>query len=214
MDQQLKQRLVGVGVIFALAVIFLPLLLDGSGRRPEDLNVIIPPPPNISSNVRVEEKIIELKKEIQQIPVLEPLIIDEVNSPPGTPDKIYSKNESQKITKPDETQLVTADKPKISAKPAAKPVNKDKPIVKPQTGGESWVIQVGSFSERDKAYQLRDKLRKSRLSSVFIEQYRHQGTTRYRVRMGPFILQKKARIVQNKVKAKFNVNGLVMRYEK
>ncbi len=31
MDQNIKNRLVGIIVIFALAVIFLPMILDGSG---------------------------------------------------------------------------------------------------------------------------------------------------------------------------------------
>ena len=214
MEQQLKQRLVGVGVIFALAVIFLPLLLDGSGRRPENLTVTIPPRPHIASDIRVETKVIELRNELKKIPVREPVFIDEVNSPPGS----GSDQASDKAPAPEQKASASSDKVVEPAKvPAKTTVAKTDPTpakVEPQVGGDSWIIQVGSFSSKDKAYQFRNKLRESKLSSVFIEQYKHEGSTRFRVRMGPFIEQKKAKIIQNKVLAKYNVNGLVMRYEK
>lgn len=44
MDLALKQRLVGATVLIALAVIFLPMLLDGSGT-PERLDVEVEIPP-------------------------------------------------------------------------------------------------------------------------------------------------------------------------
>lgn len=211
MEQQLKQRLVGVGVIFSLAVIFLPLLLDGSGRRPEDLKINIPPEPYVASNVRVEEKVIELKKELVQISQLEPVFIDEVNSPPS---KQNEKTELKPVVslKSTKSEKIAA---KITKPPAKKPVASSKtPKTTALVGGDSWIVQAGSFSDKEKAYKLRNKLRQSKLSSVFIEQYKHQGLTRYRVRMGPFIEKKKATVVQNKVMAKYSINGLLMHYEK
>jgi DedD protein len=51
LESKLKQRLVGAVVLVALAIIFLPMLLDGSGRSgPRDVAIDIPdqpqPPPN------------------------------------------------------------------------------------------------------------------------------------------------------------------------
>ena len=137
-----------------------------------------------------------------------------MNSPPGS----GSEQESAKSPAPQQKVTAQSDKlPEPSKEPAKTTVAKNDPApvkLEPQVGGDSWIIQVGSFSSKDKAYQFRNKLRESKLSSVFIEQYKHQGSTRFRVRMGPFIEQKKAKIIQNKVLAKYNVNGLVMRYEK
>ena len=45
MNAQLKQRLVGAVVLLALAVIFLPLLLDGRPPLPPPVRVNIPPLP-------------------------------------------------------------------------------------------------------------------------------------------------------------------------
>lgn len=215
MEQQLKQRLVGVAVIFSMAIIFLPMLLDGSGSRPKHLKISIPPAPEISSYEIVEDKIVELKTKIQELPPLKAVIIDEVSEPPLSepPDVTNAKQVEQK------TQI----KPVISAKVKQEATVKTKPIVlteikkepaRQQTGGISWVIQAGSFSDKNKAYKLRDKLRKSTLAAVFIEKFKHDGLLSYRVRMGPFIKRDKARVIANKVRAKYNIKGLVMRYEK
>ena len=87
MDQQLKQRLVGAAVIFSLAVIFLPMLLDGSGNRGRMLKNEIPSAPVIDSYALVEEKVIELKQEAETLRSLEPLVVDEISDPPGTEEK-------------------------------------------------------------------------------------------------------------------------------
>ncbi len=211
MDQQLKQRLVGVAVIFSLAIIFLPMLLDGSGRQQDELEISIPPPPQINSEVKVEEKVIELKLEADKLPKIEPFIVDEISAPPGQDDKVeVAKAEPQPEPAP-------AAKPEVKSQPrkqAKADTATKKPPVKKQVGGDSWVIQVGSFSDKNKAYAQRDQLRKSDLAAVFIEKFQHDGKLSYRVRMGPFITRKNAGVINNKLLAKYNIKGLVMRYEK
>ena len=214
MEQQLKQRLVGVAVIFSLAIIFVPMLLDGSGNRPQQLNITIPPPPQIATNDHVQEKIIEIRKKVEELPELQPVVVDEASDPPVVE---VAKEADQKEAEPPATEQKAQPEPKPKAqteKVAKVEAAKPKPSPKKQVGGTSWVIQVGSFSDKNKAYKQRDRLRKSKLASVFIEKFAHDGKTSYRVRMGPFITRKKANVVKNKVLAKYNVKGLVMRYEK
>ncbi len=221
MDQQLKQRLVGVTVIFSLAVIFLPMLLDGSGDRPKHLEISIPTPPKIPSYVTVEDKVIELTRKVEKLPQLEALIVDEIADQPVV-QKSTSKTEKLVVAKQNnksEAEAAVIKSTVAQAKPIPPvktkvPVEVSKKPVKKQTGGTSWVIQVGSFSDKAKAYKLRDKLRKSGLASVFIEKFKHNGVLNYRVRMGPFISRNKARVIGNKVRAKYNIKGLVMHYEK
>ena len=234
MNQQLKQRLVGVAVIFLLAIIFLPMILDGSGYQDERVDIEIPPPPVITSRVKVEEKVIELKKQTAQIPSIAPFIVDEeseasentesTQSASGDSGKQEDDNrtiegalarakQEPQVEKPAEPKKVEQpSKPKVIAAPA-KPVQQAKPAI-PKTGGETFVIQVGSFGEKNRAFALRDKLRKGNLASVFIEKYQHQGNTRYRVRMGPFLTHEKGNVINNKLLAKYNIKGLVMGYEK
>jgi len=49
METTLKQRLIGAAVIIALAVIFVPMILDGSGRQESvALNMEVPPEPTFT----------------------------------------------------------------------------------------------------------------------------------------------------------------------
>lgn len=214
MDQKLKQRLVGIGVIFSLAVIFLPMILDGSGHRIESLDVDIPQPPRVESNTHVQEKIIELKREAANLPKLKPTFVDETSDPrepekKEETDKVSPESEPVKKTEPIKKQPTEAKK-EITPQPKPAP----KKVEKPQVGGDLWVIQAGSFRDKNKAYNHRDQLRKAKLAAVFIEKFEHDNTTSYRVRMGPFLTRDKATVVKNKVLAKYNIKGIVMKYEK
>lgn len=235
MNQQLKQRLVGVAVIFLLAIIFLPMILDGSGYQDERVDIEIPPPPVITSRVKVEEKVIELKKQTAQIPSIAPFIVDEdselsegpASAQTGDATGIKSQGQDertiegalarvkqeQQVEKPAAPAAVKQPVKPATPKTPVTPARQEKPVLS-KTGGESFVIQVGSFGERNRAYTLRDKLRKSNLASVFIEKYKHQGNTRYRVRMGPFLTRERGDVINNKLLAKYNIKGLVMGYEK
>ena len=77
MDQNIKQRLVGIAVIFAIAVIFLPMILDGSGVEKKTLVIEIPDQPVVAENSEFEQKIIELHASVEEIPALQARLIDE-----------------------------------------------------------------------------------------------------------------------------------------
>ena len=77
MDQHIKNRLVGIVVVFALAVIFLPMILDGSGVRKDDFDVVIPPEPVVEADPEFDSKVIELNARVDAIPELEQRFIDE-----------------------------------------------------------------------------------------------------------------------------------------
>lgn len=66
-----------------------------------------------------------------------------------------------------------------------------KPKPKPRVGLTAWIIQVGSFSSRQNAEGLVNKLQKKRFPA-FLEQTDVKGKTLYRVRVGPEIDQELA----------------------
>ena len=208
MDQNIKNRLVGVIVIFALAVIFLPMILDGSGVRKDQHEVLIPPQPLVSANPEFEQKMVDLQAKVDALPDLESRFIDEKSSE----DKIDRTAEAE-VQKPAES----AAEPKQSPQPAAQiePAQvKPEPAPPVKTGGDSWVLQVGSFQDRSKALAQRDKLRKSNIAAVFIEQFKNNGKSSYRVRLGPFLNRDQTRVAQNKIKAKHDIDGIIMKYER
>lgn len=199
MDQNIKNRLVGTVVVFALAVIILPIILDGSGVRKDKLEVIIPSPPVVSENPDFESNLIELKASVDALPELDARFIDE-----NSPDKI------ERPLKP-KVESSTANSPETQSKPES---GTTAIKTKSKTGGDSWVLQVGSFQDRNKALIQRDRLRKSNIAAVFIEQFDIDNRTSYRVRLGPFLNRDQSRVAQNKIKAKHDIDGIIMKYER
>jgi len=202
MDQNIKNRLVGIIVIFALAVIFLPMILDGSGVDKQKLEVVIPPQPTVSANPEFEAKIVQLNKQAEAVPDLETRFVDE-NSTENT------------IVREIVTNAPAVAEPLAKSTADARPVPTEtdpEPIV--SSGGDSWVLQVGSFKDRGKALAQRDKVRKSNIAAVFIEKFNSGSNASFRVRLGPFINREQTRVARNKIKAKHDIDGIIMKYER
>ena len=214
MDQNLKNRLVGVAVVFALAVIFLPMILDGSGVHKDQLDVVIPPQPVVSADAQFETRVIELQTRVGELPESEARFVDEKSPVPAQPPAPAAATPASEP----ETAAVA---PNATEKPAGEAAEPGPAVIArapaapaSTTGGQSWVLQVGSFQDRDKALLQRDKLRQSRIAAVFIEQFAVDGKTSYRVRLGPFLSRDQTRVAQNKIKAKHDIDGIIMKYER
>ena len=130
-----KHRIVGAVILVALAVIFLPMILNktpeppavetiGEIPSPDNKVVVAPVPPLAATPIA---------------PAQEPVSSAVTESAPPTPP--------------------TQDTP---AKKIDKPAVKDKPTAKIEKG---WVVQAGAFSSNENATQLRDKLRKKGFSA-------------------------------------------------
>ena len=205
MDQNTKQRLVGIAVIFALAVIFLPMILDGSGIRKNTLEVVIPPQPVIKNNPEFEQKIVELHAKVEDLPSLEPQFVDERSSE-------NAKQIERKTERAEQKDSGSKSEP-VQSPPASKQQTQPEAEVT-RVGGDTWVLQVGSFKDRKKALSQRDKLRKSNIAAVFIEQFSIDNELVYRVRLGPFLNRDQSKVALNKIKAKYDIDGLIMKYHK
>ncbi len=196
MDQNLKNRLVGIVVIFSLAVIFLPMILDGSGVRQRQVEVVIPPKPNIKPKVDLQQKVEAAEQRAAAIPEVTVAVVDESSPVAVEPEQAPQDEEAAK-------------EPEPAPKPSA-----DTAVETPKSGGVTWVLQVGSFQDRSKALAERDRVRKSDISAVFVEQFSLNGKSTYRVRLGPFVNRDRARVAQNKIKAKYNIDGIILKYER
>jgi DedD protein len=174
------------------------MILDGSGMRKENFEIVIPPPPVIDTNAQFDTKIIELNARAEAIPELEQRFVDEVSS----------ENRVKRTP-------VTKEMPeKHESEPEPTPAPAIAVIEPAKVGGISWVLQVGSFQDRNKALVQRDRLRKSNIAAVFIEQFNVNNKPSYRVRLGPFINREQTRVAQNKIKAKHDIDGIIMKYER
>ena len=184
-----KQRIIGAIVLVALAVIFIPILLPGHrdfGFTESDSH--IPPKPAELENL----KVLELEKPVPA-PAPRQVIrtpIDE-KSPPAP----KTEPESPAVAQPTETA-----EPKPSA-PATQETKTDT-----ATPAKAWVVQVGSFGNRDNAMRLRDQLR-TKGYKTFVEQISTADKTFYRVRVGPVVSRDNALALQKELQARMKLEN-------
>ncbi len=207
-DSRLKQRLVGAVVLVSLAVIFIPMMLGDKGgfdRLITSSN--IPPKPEEGRRV-VEIPLHEVPPRPEKKPVTT-VVVDEYtkelpeNFVPAEPDESRKADaKPAKKTTPSSGSKPVA-KPPVVEKIPAKPT---KNMVVEQT--QSWVVQMGSFSERANAMVLRDRIRKKKYSA-YVEAVATKKGTIYRVRVGPERTRAKAEALQAKLRKVFNLNGMV-----
>jgi len=76
-----------------------------------------------------------------------------------------------------------------------------------------WILQIGSFSSKENALKLRNKIRVKGFVS-FVDEINKNKQQRYRVRIGPFATREEAISEQNKIRKSMNLKGLVKPHEK
>lgn len=201
---QLKHRIVGAVVLVALGVIFIPMILSTDSEFTISET-------NIPAKPAALEQLAEMKSpepaKVQPAPVLDAEMVDEKT--PAGPDAVTNAAGSEGTSAPAATQsgskqTVTKSEPKPDT---SAEVNKAA-----QTNARAWVVQVASFSERDKAMKLRDRLRKAKYPS-FVESVAAKKSTLYRVRVGPVVEREHADNMQKKIAKDFKLpDALVMAY--
>lgn len=186
MNEKLKQRLVGAVVLASLAIIFIPMLLDGGERSGM---------PMFGSNIpaKPDYEFEPLDIPLQPVPPIaeeRPVLIDKPEPPPQP----TARTEEKAQSKP--------EPPVAMPKPApAAPIADSEP--------SAWVVQVGSFSQSSNALALRDKLR-GKGFTAFVEKLKAGGTTVYRVRIGPEIKRENAEKQLQRLQREMQLKGIVM----
>lgn len=142
MATALQNRLVGTVILVAVAVIFLPDMLDGKKTSNQDVFVNVPPAPNQKPIVNPEPFPAERVAAATQRP------IEIVNEP-----ALDDEPEPQ-VDEPDET--VTADVSSAGNDDLARQTVVEAPDE--ASTGSSWVVQLGSFRHQKNVKQLLDKL--------------------------------------------------------
>jgi DedD protein len=191
MEQGLKERLVGAAVLVIMAVIFIPMLLGGSPESDEPITETnIPQRPDDKSSSRI-------------VPLLE------TNTEKGSTIEVIKEDEIKPVDKLEEsessiTRQETIAEPGQAVKLADKSQSK-------RVGLTAWVVQLGSFNDKENADLLNEKLRKAGYPA-FVEPLKQGGGTIYRVRVGPEILRSDADSLLDKLKTSMKLDGIVLRY--
>ena len=155
MNSALQNRLVGTVIIVALAVIFLPDLLDGKKQTKQDIQVSIPKVPEVLSMQQPSEVDIEALNQQAQITAsieLETAVDDE----PST------ELESSRPT----MNIPTANNPssKLNMQPQnqnASLANQTQILIADPQDSAGWVVQLGSFRHQKNVRELMNVLEKA-----------------------------------------------------
>jgi len=215
-DNKIKQRIVGALVLIALAVIIVPLLLDF--RKDYD-HVIkgtnIPPKPD---DFHVEVVPLNPPEELKSLPAVEDS--DEVKKTPSTETAGPGTSAEKPATSPAKAAPKTAiAKPAVKAakttaasKPAKEASEKEAPKQESTPVEEGWIVQLGSFSNKENAEELRDQLQKKGYKA-FVDEVSVDGKPIQRVRIGPLDKKSGAQAIRDKLAAEMKLDAIVLSYQ-
>ena len=198
MDQMLKQRLIGAIVIISLAVIFIPMILEGPDNKLSPRNQDMPPPPTIDYQAEVELPVPSESPEPAES-ANAAVTEQEASAIPGSP-----VSQSEAVTSQAEAPPGQAE-PVESAK-TTKPVVVKQPSPSTQGG---WILQVGSFSQQANALSLRDRLKKSGYQ-VAVMDVKGAGGTIHRVLVGPVSDHQVAETLRDKLAREQKLTAMVL----
>lgn len=216
MDDSLKQRLIGALVLIALAVIFIPVFFDRDRIDPLDHQTRIPIAPIVES--------IDIKKPVNNIKV----------EPAKPPKFLFSPREESSV----DTDIVTAKKAdkvdikndkktpleavkkikdvlkvdKPSAKVTKLAVKEKQSVLDAKGMPVSWVLQVASFSEKERAESLQKKLNKEGYQA-YIETVPTPNGSRSRLFVGPKLDKAKLEKIQKAIEKKYKLKALILKFE-
>jgi len=224
MDKSLQKKLVGAAVLIALAVIFLPMFLDGkkdTGSTP--MQIEIPPKPVYDIPNRLEQKAPPTVAEAPPAPSMEEMnsLEEQIPTPPndqvppveeaidptgGTPATMDSAEEVAKAAPLVEEAPVEEAPVEAKPEPAPKLAVESKPAAATEAG---FVVQVGSFGDQKNAAELTDRLVASGFPA-FLEDIDFRGRTIFRVKVGPQPAREDADELRQRLADSEQLEGIVV----
>ena len=205
LKKRARRRLVGAIALVLLIVVFLPMILD-SEPKPlnQDIAITIPPIPKPESTPQTLTPATgaaptPVTPRVTGMPEASPAV------QPGPTPVVEAKTASPKGETP---RPEVKAKAKLEVKPEARlvpgPVQKHE--VKPAQPGhaaasdESFVVQLGAFSNAANARALQKKLQDNKFKA-YTELVRNSGGDRTRVRVGPYASRDAAEKARDRLKS-------------
>ena len=181
---KLRQRLWGAAVLIAIAVIVLPLILDGAGSESQFRRV---------ERLREEPpRIIDEKGNSAQVTIPEMRGVDNPEATPATVDiRVGEDDPPDYLTDKQPGQATSAQRRRTESLSA-------------------WVVQAGSYREEINAIAVRDRLRRAGYPS-FVTESDSAGIV-FRVQVGPMIDQGRAENTRKKVENLLGRDAIVTSY--
>jgi DedD protein len=197
LEERLKKRLIGAAVLASLAVIFVPMLVE---KRPPSSPAVLDLP--------------KLPEQSPPKPVMfePPLLQTEVPRPVPRQQSAPAGEPEPVLDAPDETVADAAQ----GAEPSGDPTPPPETVAAPSPGANTpitaWVVRVGSFSSRDNAQRLVEKLREAGLDTMDPQPVDIRGRRLYRVQVGPEADRGRAESMLPRIKELTRLDGQVRSY--
>jgi DedD protein len=201
-----QNRLVGTIIVAAIAIIFLPDVLDGDKKTYQDNFEAIPTAPEVSfpqtDNSFPEHKLTSLPTEETS----EELALDDQNVIDA--DKLLKEKDVTVTTLAKETDFSTDKADSVAKKSidAAKKNTPAKAIVE-----QAWVIQLGSFRHQNNVDELVNKLKKEGYTT-FTKPIKTKTGKLTKVFIGPELIKSSLEEKLPALKKLTNVQGKVARF--
>ena len=200
MEERLKQRLVGAAVLVALAVIFVPMLLSTPSNPQEPLiGATIP----AKRDGEFSSRIIPLDE--PETPMLDEQDAERRSAADLLPsgDRAVAPRAATRAARAD--QIASRGVERVAGTPLrpAREKSADAPV--------AWAVQLGSFSNKQNAMALRDRLR-SRGYAAFVESAVSDRGEVTRVFVGPELERDKAVHAIELLREETKLKGIVVRY--
>jgi len=209
-EPQLKQRLVGAAVLVSLAVLVVPVLLDGGYRQagsprrdmapmpPDSYEEVVPPLPDevqaeLEAGLNADTDILsataaDAAAQLAREPAL------------ATPDTVNR-----------DPPPVVADESAAVAEAPPEPVAEVPPAPVPAVTGEQWTVQLGSFANRANAEGLLGRVKAGGVQG-FILPLTDAGKTTFRVRAGPVAGRAAADLLRANLEQTQSIRGMLVRH--
>ncbi len=184
MEAKLKQRVIGAVVLTTLAIIVLPMLLDGSAEDRARVSATIPAPPRIQlksmSIAEIKQNMARMEREsAARLPVE----IPDAESSDSSLDPTYDQAADKQTYRLDQNDL---------------------PV--------SWTLQLASFADRNNATRLRQSLREAQFRTYILTADSTKGQV-YRVFVGPMLSKTRLSGFAQDIEADFDLEGRIIRYQ-
>ena len=184
MDRALQERIIGAVVLLGFSILVVPVFLDGPSNDTEIVTKSVSLPGQ-NNQTRKSQTIILERDRTEPVPIS--INISSANIKSATIDEnkeqpVLEKHQSSETTK---NQLKSVDN--LIQTPTISPTN-------------MWAVQLGSFSDPERANNLAADLRKQGFAA-FLRKLQNESELLHRVRVGPQKTRDSAEVIAAKLNA-------------
>jgi DedD protein len=199
MDQQLKERLIGAIVLVSFAVIFIPMFFTGT-----------------TDSVLKNKENVSIPKELEFVSKLKPMTgtatdsnIKNIEFAPVVEESLAPVVEESLAPVVEESLAPVVEE---SLAPVVEEIPFNQEMLKNNAVGQmNWVVQVGSFSSKDNAEKLNQKVKKAGFRS-FVNPITQNNKIMHQVCSGPEYNETDAMNLLKGIKNKMKLNGIIKKY--